>query len=155
MGVQLNEEADLEANKGLLSQIFRPVLRASSQRLLLQVDTAGSPIADFVTYSRKCTSLSCVDSMLADGGLTTESYLCDGRGQNHLHSTRQSLPEKLQCSMLQLLGGVFPCGLRSYHIGKSASAACKLCGKMETPSHILCHCSVLRDIITASHDKIW
>eukprot|EP00961_Rhodomonas_salina_P118940 1600822-Rhodomonas_salina.1 len=26
---------------------------------------------------------------------------------------------------------------------------------METPSHILCSCQPLHDIITASHDKIW
>eukprot|EP00961_Rhodomonas_salina_P006541 88761-Rhodomonas_salina.1 len=57
--------------------------------------------------------------------------------------------------MLQLLGGVFPCGLRSYRIGRADSAACKLCGLLETPSHILCTCSPLSDVITASHDKIW
>eukprot|EP00961_Rhodomonas_salina_P049696 667962-Rhodomonas_salina.1 len=26
---------------------------------------------------------------------------------------------------------------------------------METPSHILCQCPSLHDIITVSHDKIW
>eukprot|EP00961_Rhodomonas_salina_P206304 2784807-Rhodomonas_salina.1 len=57
--------------------------------------------------------------------------------------------------MLQLLGGVFPCGLRSYRIGRSATSVCNLCGAVETPSHILCACKPLQDIITASHDKIW
>eukprot|EP00961_Rhodomonas_salina_P120020 1615248-Rhodomonas_salina.1 len=59
--------------------------------------------------------------------------------------------------MLQLLGGVFPCGLRlpQYRIGKCDSSACKLCGKMEMPSHILCQCPSLHDVITALDDKIW
>eukprot|EP00961_Rhodomonas_salina_P198662 2679544-Rhodomonas_salina.1 len=57
--------------------------------------------------------------------------------------------------MLQLLGGVFPCGLRSYRIGRASSSACNLCGAVETPLHILCACKALQDIITASHDKIW
>ena len=87
--------------------------------------------------------------------MTTESYCWEGRGQQYLHSAKQSLPAKLQRRMLQLLGRVFPCGLRSYRIGRASSSACNLCGCVETPSHILCSCKPLQDIVTASHDKIW
>eukprot|EP00961_Rhodomonas_salina_P146830 1976597-Rhodomonas_salina.3 len=52
-------------------------------------------------------------------------------------------------------GGVFPCGLHSFRIGKASSPDCDLCGAMETPSHILCNYKQLKNIITASHDKIW
>eukprot|EP00961_Rhodomonas_salina_P128939 1737337-Rhodomonas_salina.1 len=148
--VSLNEEADVEANKGLSSLTYHPASSPVSQSLLSPVAAPGSPIADFSSHVRQGVIRSGLDNIRTGGSLTTESYLWEGRGQCYLHSTRQSLPEKLQRRMLQLLGGVFPCWLRSYCIGRADSAACKLCGLLETPSHILCTCPPLSDVITAS-----
>eukprot|EP00961_Rhodomonas_salina_P038287 514817-Rhodomonas_salina.1 len=65
------------------------------------------------------------------------------------------MPDKRAPRKLQLLGGVFPCGLRSKQIGCSTTDECPLCHKRETPSHILCGCRELWKIVTVSHDKIW
>eukprot|EP00961_Rhodomonas_salina_P200532 2705220-Rhodomonas_salina.1 len=65
------------------------------------------------------------------------------------------MPDRRAHRMLQLLRGVFPCAMWSKWIGRSLTDECPLCHKRETPSHILCWCKELREIITALHDKIW
>eukprot|EP00961_Rhodomonas_salina_P122899 1655262-Rhodomonas_salina.1 len=65
------------------------------------------------------------------------------------------MPERQGRHMLQLFGGVFPCAMQSKMIGQSKTDACALCLRKETPSHILCGCPELLEIITASHDKVW
>eukprot|EP00961_Rhodomonas_salina_P190729 2573467-Rhodomonas_salina.1 len=127
MGVSLNEEADIEANKGLSSQEYSPAPRLVAQRLLAPMDSTSCKISDFNSQIQQRVTHSGLDSLLSEGGLNTESYLYEGLGQSHLYSTLQALPEKLQCCMLQLLGGIFPCGLLSYHISRAESLACDLC----------------------------
>eukprot|EP00961_Rhodomonas_salina_P286229 3867505-Rhodomonas_salina.1 len=81
MGVPLNEEADVEANKGLSSSDFRPVRGPEAQRLLTPVDSVGAHIADFNRRVRQRCAQSYLDSARSEGRMTTESYMADGRGQ--------------------------------------------------------------------------
>eukprot|EP00961_Rhodomonas_salina_P295189 3935219-Rhodomonas_salina.1 len=106
----------MEANKGLSSSDVRPVRGPEAQRLLTPVDSMGAHIADFNGLVRQRCAQSYLDLAQSEGSMTTESYLADGRGQQFLSSAKHSLQAKLQQRMLQLLGGVFPCGLRSYRI---------------------------------------
>eukprot|EP00961_Rhodomonas_salina_P266182 3598063-Rhodomonas_salina.3 len=129
MGVPLNEAADVEANNGLLSCDLRPAQSPTHQWLLTPMDSNCSILSDFNSSVRKACAQSHLDVLRSGGGMTTESYCWEGRGQQYLHSAKQSLLAKLQRSMLQLLGW--------------------------TPSHILCSCKPLQDIVTALHDKIW
>eukprot|EP00961_Rhodomonas_salina_P161430 2173829-Rhodomonas_salina.1 len=72
MGVSLNEEADVEANKGLESREHRQQLRSAVQSLLSPVDGSGSHVNDFQAHIRNRISRSGLDSIRSGGGLTTE-----------------------------------------------------------------------------------
>eukprot|EP00961_Rhodomonas_salina_P228492 3088052-Rhodomonas_salina.1 len=81
MGVALNEEADVEANKGLLSNKYQPLPRPLVLQLLTRVDSEGVPIADFNCKVRTGLVQLGLDNLRSKGCLNTESFLTEGRGQ--------------------------------------------------------------------------
>eukprot|EP00961_Rhodomonas_salina_P076544 1027806-Rhodomonas_salina.1 len=81
MGVQLNEGADVEANKGLYANECRPLQRPVARRLLAPVDNLDQAITDLNGKVRMETSRCCLDNLSSVGGLNTESFLAEGRGQ--------------------------------------------------------------------------
>lgn len=153
-GVPLNEAADVAADLGCSSDTLRFPVTCDRVGLLSLPHQHGQPV-DFNKAVRSAVTRREIDSLRSRGGLVTESFLREGRGQQHLARARKRMPDKRARRMLQLLGGVFPCGMRSKRIGKATTDACALCKRLETPSHILCGCPELREIVTASHDKIW
>jgi hypothetical protein len=154
-GVPMNEEADYAAELGrqaeevhfdsdIYQTLLTPCLDNGNNKALFHC------VVDNKYRNRELARLR------AEGALITESLLYENKGQALLGATRKSLPESSQRRMLQLLGGVFPCGLRSFRMGKSPDSLCVLgCATKETPSHILCGCRPMKDAITAAHDKIW
>eukprot|EP00961_Rhodomonas_salina_P136028 1830613-Rhodomonas_salina.1 len=60
-----------------------------------------------------------MDVIRSGPSLSTESFVREGKGQQHLNRCRKSLPDRQARLMLQLFGGVFPCAMRMKRIGKS------------------------------------
>eukprot|EP00961_Rhodomonas_salina_P204265 2756370-Rhodomonas_salina.1 len=154
--VPLNELADGEANKGCTSARVRfSPDSVSGKGLLVPVTAAGVPLTSFATAVVNATVAREMDVIRSWSSLSTESFVREGKGQQHLTSYRKSLPDRQARPMLQLFGGVFPCAMSMKRIGKSDTDECPLCHKKESPSHILCGCKELLEIVTASHNKIW
>eukprot|EP00961_Rhodomonas_salina_P164885 2221844-Rhodomonas_salina.3 len=67
MGISLNEEADIEANKGLSSQEYCPALRPVAQLLLAPMDSNGCKISDFNSQIRQRVTCSVLDNLQLEG----------------------------------------------------------------------------------------